>query len=101
MVDRARASRRNHLRLNGVARRADGQTLVVTKQVYGNCQQYIQARPIVGALEPVTPTASTCAVLRRRPITDLSRENVLSLSGGSQRFFSSPLQQFASVKSNP
>ena len=68
MVDRARASRRNCLQLNGVARlRVDGQTLVVTKQVYGNCQQYIQARPIVGALEPVT---SHCNYVRSSRAAD-------------------------------
>lgn len=44
---------RSRLRLNGTALlQPDGKILLTTNQVYGNCQQYIQARPIIGDEKP-------------------------------------------------
>ncbi|HWH76099.1 MAG TPA: pyridoxamine 5'-phosphate oxidase family protein, partial [Candidatus Binatus sp.] len=49
---------RNRLRLNGTARALpNGQILLMTKQVYGNCQKYIQARAIVGEQDSLNAPA--------------------------------------------
>jgi len=43
---------RQRVRVNGAAWPADGgRILLRTRQVYGNCQQYIQARKVAGAIE--------------------------------------------------
>jgi uncharacterized protein len=43
---------RHRVRLNGTASaRPDGKLVLTTKQVYGNCPQYIQARTVVGESE--------------------------------------------------
>src|SRR5205807_194850 len=44
----------------------DGQILLATKQVYGNCQKYIQARPIVGENESFNAPARTATQLDER-----------------------------------
>lgn len=50
---------RNRLRLNGTAEAlADGEILLATKQVYGNCQKYIQARAIIGERTPLIATSA-------------------------------------------
>jgi uncharacterized protein len=47
---------RHRVRLNGTARvNPDGGIILTTRQVYGNCPQYIQARAVAGA-EQVSPT---------------------------------------------
>lgn len=49
---------RSRLRVNGTAiLQSDGAILLSSKQIYGNCQQYIQARTIVGTREAATPVA--------------------------------------------
>lgn len=49
---------RSRLRLNGTAvLESDGAILLKTKQVYGNCQKYIQARTVLGEREAAASSA--------------------------------------------
>jgi len=58
---------RNRLRLNGTAQALPGgEILLTTKQVYGNCQKYIQARARTGAQEPHNVPARRSAGLDER-----------------------------------
>lgn len=58
---------RNRLRLNGTAQGLpDGRILLATKQVYGNCQKYIQARAIIGEREPLIAPAVGGVLLKER-----------------------------------
>lgn len=58
---------RSRLRINGAAvLESDGAILLNSKQIYGNCQQYIQARAIVGTREAAPPVARVSEELDTR-----------------------------------
>jgi predicted pyridoxine 5'-phosphate oxidase superfamily flavin-nucleotide-binding protein len=70
---------RSRLRVNGTAiLKPDGAILLKTKQIYGNCQKYIQARAIVGTREPLAP------VVRRSEQLDAPQQSRIA---GADTFF--------------
>ena len=58
---------RQRIRLNGTARlRPDGNIVLTTQQVYGNCPQYIQARAVTGEGPPSAAAAQISSRLDGR-----------------------------------
>lgn len=70
---------RSRLRVNGTAiLESDGAILLKTKQIYGNCQKYIQARTIVGT------RAAATSIARRSDRLDARQQSRIA---GADTFF--------------
>jgi predicted pyridoxine 5'-phosphate oxidase superfamily flavin-nucleotide-binding protein len=73
---------RSRLRANGTAiLESDGAILLKTKQIYGNCQKYIQARTIVGT------RAAATSIARRSDRLDARQQSRIA---GADTFLSRP-----------
>jgi uncharacterized protein len=72
---------RHRVRLNGTARaHPDGRIVLSTRQVYGNCPQYIQARAVIGDREVSPAPAHVSKKLNRRQRQSIEQSDTLFIA---------------------